>query len=173
MTYQPCPIQQRALKTWYPQNHELHTDPLHPLAGLAGEAGELLNLWKKDTYKPGFKATKEQWLDELGDLLYYLAIALYQIEVPVISTPTITDGDILYCIAAMSDSASTILWEFVRGSQTKLGRMAQLILVIHPLKTFVNHFGCSLDELSKMNREKLKDGKHSWPESDSREYDKI
>jgi len=74
----PDVIQQRALRTWYPRSDKLHYEYLHPLVALAGEAGELLNLWKKDTYKPGFDATGEMFIEELGDCLYYLAILAYQ-----------------------------------------------------------------------------------------------
>lgn len=42
-----------SLKTWYPKDHPLHLDPLHPALGLAGEAGELLNLYKKERFKDG------------------------------------------------------------------------------------------------------------------------
>jgi NTP pyrophosphatase (non-canonical NTP hydrolase) len=57
----------------------LHYKRLHPLVALAGEAGELLNLWKKDAYKPGFAATDEMFVEELGDCLFYLAILAYQL----------------------------------------------------------------------------------------------
>lgn len=106
----PDEIQQRALKTWYSPNHQLHSELLHPLVALAGEAGELLNLWKKDTYKPGFEAEKAAYVEELGDCLYYVAILAYR-------------------------------------------------------------FGLTLDEVSRLNREKLKEGKHGWPEADSGDYD--
>ena len=71
-------IQARALKTWYPKGHELHGDILPSLIGLVGESGELLNLYKKDRYKPGFWAAECDYVDELGDCLYYLAILAYQ-----------------------------------------------------------------------------------------------
>ena len=100
----PDEIQKRALKTWYPADQRLHTAHLHPLIALAGEAGELLNLWKKDAYKPGFDAIDDQFIEELGDCLYYLAILAYQ-------------------------------------------------------------FGLTLDELSQRNCEKLRGGKHGWPEN--------
>jgi len=100
----PDEIQKRALKTWYPEGHELHFETLHPLIALAGEAGELLNLYKKDHYKPGFEASPWDYLDELGDCLYYLAILVYQ-------------------------------------------------------------QGMTIDQLSQLNRNKLRDGKNGWPEN--------
>ena len=44
---------QRALETWYEPDHPLHNDPLHPAIGLAGEAGELLDLYKKEQFVDG------------------------------------------------------------------------------------------------------------------------
>ena len=44
---------EKCLKTWYEPDHSLHLDPLHPALGLAGEAGELLDLYKKERFKDG------------------------------------------------------------------------------------------------------------------------
>jgi NTP pyrophosphatase (non-canonical NTP hydrolase) len=96
-------IQRRALKTWYPVGHELHLDPLHPTLAIAGEAGELADQLKKHLWKPGVTVSRQEFLDELGDLLYYVAIRAYQL-------------------------------------------------------------GVTLDELSRMNRKKLENGRHGWPE---------
>jgi NTP pyrophosphatase (non-canonical NTP hydrolase) len=56
-------IQQRALETWYAPDHELHYDLLPSVMGLAGESGELLDL------------------EELGDVLYYVAILAHQLDI--------------------------------------------------------------------------------------------
>lgn len=45
---------EKALLTWYPKDDPLHNDPLHPAIKLAGEAGELLDLYGKERFKPGF-----------------------------------------------------------------------------------------------------------------------
>ena len=101
--FKPDKIQQRALKTWYANDDPLHDDPMHPVLALAGEGGELANLHKKHVYKDGFCAHPDDYLEELGDCLYYLAILAYQ-------------------------------------------------------------FGVTIDELSRINRKKLKGGKHGWEE---------
>lgn len=105
----PDEIQTRALKTWYPASHRLHLDPLHPTLAIAGEAGELADQLKKHIWKPGISYTREEFLDELGDLLYYISIRAYQL-------------------------------------------------------------GTTLDELSQINRNKLENGIHGWPEADSGGY---
>ena len=108
--FYPDEIQERALKTWYPRDHYLHLEPVHPVLAIAGEAGEIADQWKKHIYKPGVEYTREQFLEELGDLLYYVAIRAYQLDI-------------------------------------------------------------TLDDLSKLNRAKLENGQHGWPESDSEEWD--
>jgi len=80
---EPDEIQQRALKTWYPEGYPLHYDPLHPILALAGEAGELANLHKKALYKPGFEVNDSDYIDELGDCLYYIAILAYQLGLTI------------------------------------------------------------------------------------------
>jgi NTP pyrophosphatase (non-canonical NTP hydrolase) len=74
----PDDIQRRALETWhdplfFPES--LQTD--HAVLGLVGEAGEVANLYKKHLFKPGHQSTREQRLNELGDVLYYLSILAY------------------------------------------------------------------------------------------------
>jgi NTP pyrophosphatase (non-canonical NTP hydrolase) len=69
----PDDIQTRALETWHVHlDRELQRE--HAIYGLVGESGEYANLRKKHLFKPGHESTKEQRLDELGDVLYYLAI---------------------------------------------------------------------------------------------------
>lgn len=108
---QPDEIQKRALLTWYPKGHRRHRDLLPSILGLVGESGELANLLKKEEFKPDSEVTDEQFIDELGDCLYYLAILAYQ-------------------------------------------------------------FGLTIDELSLINRAKLADGKHGWPENGEYKEDK-
>ena len=105
MNYQPDQSQINALKTWYDKSNSLHLDPRHPAIKLVGEAGEILDLYGKHEYKPGFDwwnckhckrpqevhhtilATHDGCqnyspliLDELGDYSYYLRILAYQKE---------------------------------------------------------------------------------------------
>ena len=71
----PDDIQRRALRTWH---DESDFSPIlmrdHAVLGLAGEAGEVANQHKKDLFKPGWQTTRAERLDELGDVLYYVAI---------------------------------------------------------------------------------------------------
>lgn len=101
MNFQPDESQLNCLKTWYPIDNPLHLDPRHAVIKLAGEAGEILDLYGKHEYKPNFdwmnckhcgKGKHESFchhyapmlfytpliLDELGDYSYYLRILAYQ-----------------------------------------------------------------------------------------------
>lgn len=52
--YAPDQAQQKALASWYKENNPLRLEPRHPLIALAGEAGELLDCFKKEEYKPNW-----------------------------------------------------------------------------------------------------------------------
>lgn len=60
----PDNIQLRALETWYDDDHHLHDNLQPSVMGLAGEAGEMLDLLKKHLFKPGCKANAEKFLNE-------------------------------------------------------------------------------------------------------------
>ncbi len=76
-------IQDRALRTWYAPENPLH-DNLIPMAlGIASEAGEFVNLVKKMHFKPGAVVTRDMLLEEMGDLLYYVAIGTAQLGVTI------------------------------------------------------------------------------------------
>lgn len=79
--HSPDTIQQRALSTWYAPDHELYNNLLPSVMGLAGEAGELLDLVKKINFKPGFRHSVVDLYDELGDVLYYVAILAHQLNI--------------------------------------------------------------------------------------------
>lgn len=49
----------------------LNTDLSHAVIGLNEEAGEVAGLLKKHVYRNKTR-TDEQWIDELGDVLWYL-----------------------------------------------------------------------------------------------------
>ena len=72
-------IQERALETWYEENHGLHFDFVPSTLGLVGEAGEFADLIKKLQFKPGAEISMSDLSNELGDVLYYVAILAHQI----------------------------------------------------------------------------------------------
>jgi NTP pyrophosphatase (non-canonical NTP hydrolase) len=72
-------IQRRALETWYEYGHPLHFDRIPSTLGLVGEAGEFADLVKKNQFKPNNDVSYDDFVNELGDVLYYVAILAHQI----------------------------------------------------------------------------------------------
>lgn len=56
----------------YWANVEPEDAGLHAALGIGSEAGEIQDLYKKNLSR-GIPVTREQLIDELGDLLYYIA----------------------------------------------------------------------------------------------------
>ena len=72
--HEPDEWQRQALTTWGSAGDSLREQRLHAMLGLAGETGEVADLLKKHFYKPGREAGREQVLDELADVAYYVAV---------------------------------------------------------------------------------------------------
>lgn len=70
----PDALQAQCLRTWYAADVPVREQILHATLGLAGEAGETADLIKKWAYKPGRGVSQADVLDELGDVLYYVAV---------------------------------------------------------------------------------------------------
>ena len=70
----PDIIQRRALKTWHTTTTPWYRQRDHATLGLVGEAGEVAEILKKDRFKPNHESTFDDRMDELGDVLYYVAI---------------------------------------------------------------------------------------------------
>lgn len=75
----PDEHQRAALRTWYKDTDILHYSPLPAVLGLVGEAGELADEFKKQTYKPGYQLDPERLREELVDVWYYVRILAYQL----------------------------------------------------------------------------------------------
>lgn len=76
-THFPDAYQRQCLATWGSAADPLREQQIHALLGLVGEAGETADLLKKHFYKPGREATREQVMDELADVAYYLAVSAH------------------------------------------------------------------------------------------------
>lgn len=55
---------------------------LNALLGLCGEAGEASEVYKKHVFQ-GHKMDKEKLIRELGDVLFYLGLAAYSLDVDI------------------------------------------------------------------------------------------
>lgn len=187
----PDKYQELALKTWYTPDNPLYLGPRHPLIKLAGEAGELLDLYGKHEYKPDF----DWWdckichcskfahgesttkcnnnytpfvLDELGDLYYYLRIVTWQQKISIEEWlqqkpfgQWAISKDLDYILARIASDASGMLVWQLEENQ----------IDIHDLRSVFDWFiallsklDCSLDHLTELNYKKLNSEPtaHGW-----------
>ncbi len=158
-----------ALRTWYPKGHSLHLDHRHPLGKLA-EWGEFQDDYMKMLFKPGYEW---DWIDELGDVWYYIRILMYQLSYNpvrvydaiifdndgnrVLITFHNRDCDFLASIATYFSSRVLLLRPYGEtGNRTLFEKCLDVNYSI--VLEICNTFGLSLDELTAFNWEKLKPG---------------
>ncbi len=142
-----------ALKTWYPKNHTLHLDPIHPAMGLAGEVGEILNKRKKDLFKENYEWSDLDELDELGDIWYYIRILSYQLEIGITDhTFKVSDLDVIRA-SLLCNAAKVCLQSQKEKPFKSVLQKCQMWL-----NTYLKVLEITLDELTTLNWEKLKPG---------------
>lgn len=176
---------EKCLKTWYPPDHSLHNDPLHPAIGLAGEAGELLNLYKKEKFKDGFswwdcvhcgRQEKEHFvggnrceyftrskkytpkiLDELGDAWYYIRILAYQQGVDLSQWVhwMIISENEFLILSSLNFHCADLLKLY---DNNQIINMGLLRTVFGWLQNILSLLDTTLDQLTELNWSKLKDG---------------
>jgi len=151
--------QLKALETWYPPDHPLYKDPEHPLLGLVGEAGEIVDQWKKHRFKPGYQCSREGFLDELGDLWYYLRILCWLTEFRPLTTPLDPGANDGIVLVNLSHQCSKLAYKYEIFSKQE--RKQSLIHITSFLKYRLGNLDCDLDELTELNYQKLK-GRHGW-----------
>lgn len=72
--FEPDALQAQCLRTWNAADVPVREQILHATLGLVGEAGETADLLKKWAFKPGRVVGQAEVLDELSDVLYYVAV---------------------------------------------------------------------------------------------------
>jgi len=188
--FTPDESQRKALLTWYNEDDPRYLDPRHPLIKLAGEAGELLDLFGKHEYKPGFdwwnckhcgaiencgklvngcKGYTPLVLDELGDFWYYLRILTWQQGVSVEGWVKElgevfrqTELSTLNCLSLMNYHSAKALhtYCYFNTVSINLNIWASFVNFMDLLKIL----DCTLDQLTELNYQKLnsKPGAHGW-----------
>lgn len=168
---------EKALLTWYAKDHPLHNDPLHPAIKLAGEAGELLDLYGKHEYKPGFdwwrckkcglmgyshfkdgscdmdgtKFYTPLVLDEIGDIWYYIRILAYQAKLDL--TGTVPDEDsLLKVLTYLNSAAANVLHGFVEEGKIFTG---DFLYTYHNFLRLLQKLDVSLEQVTELNYRKL------------------
>lgn len=189
--FQPDEYQQKALKTWYTPDNPLYLDPKHPLIKLAGEAGEILDLYGKHEYKPGFdwwnckncKHPKHTdfrfcWvsgctcrayiplvLDELGDFSYYLRVCMWQSRMNFYSTAIDGfypyDDNIEKYLGELAYLASSQYRYWLQSGKVSKGRYHR---IIYNFMNILFKIDTPLEELLELNYTKLNSEPtaHGW-----------
>lgn len=144
-----------ALRTWYPEGHELRLNPHHPTGKLLGEWGELLDDYMKSLYKPDYKFDS---VNELGDIWYYVRILAYQFKIDLgkVRPPNIQNGESLeiFITSVMNEITLSfiLICDGITPSDEFIGLSFNLILVI------CERYNMTIDDLTRSNWEKLKPG---------------
>ena len=150
-----------ALETWYLPDHPLYKDPFHPALGLAGEAGELIDLYKKEK----FKISCSWWdrginsmpliIEELGDLTFYLRILLWQAEYKGQLNAGAFSVDIGEKLIDVFLLSSAILEDYYN-----IGLLVRIYGNVHLI---CSDLGTSIEKVMDLNYSKLKGGdNHGW-----------
>ena len=180
-----------ALRTWYEKDHPLHSDPLHPALGLAGESGELLDLYKKERFKDGVswwdctkcgqsrKQHRVIYEDEPGAKGWYINNCY---------TSKILDelGDLWFYLRILAyqqgynleeghnipeqdllDALIELNWHaatLLRIIEVETdSHLAAIINCFVCLRVILNNLNFTLDQVTESNWQKLKDGdNHGW-----------
>ncbi len=171
-----------ALLTWYQPDNPKYRDPLHPTLKLAGEVGELLDLYAKHLFKPDFDWMDCKWcnsvslvhhnpdhecwqyepkvIDELGDIWYYLRILAWINDVNLIDNRINNWSNELDNIETMYDCANIFMKSQGRNK-------SELPWCFHNFSNLLVKLDCTLDQLTELNYLKLnsEETNHGWKEA--------
>jgi hypothetical protein len=137
-------------------------DILHALLGLAGEAGEIVDQYKKHLFKTGRRCSRAQFLDELGDLFYYIRIVAHLNGLAIADIGIDSDDPLslteLETITGINATTATLLLKWVTDAKMDI----HILLAVYlGLIVRLSQLDCSLDVLTELNRIKLEDC-HGW-----------
>jgi hypothetical protein len=148
-----------AVATW----HGSLTDPRNAAMKLFGETGELVDDLAKAMYKPGYKLSREQAMEEAGDAWYYWRILAVgnglRFEWGAV-TPTDSRQTVQYALAEMGQAAGNIFHlAEVNGAVLDI----DLLRWVRWFMVLLGQLGLSLDEVHQFNVEKLAGAdNHGW-----------
>ena len=185
----PDEYQAKALATWYKPDDPLYRDPRHPLIKLTGEAGELLDLFGKNEYKPGF----DWWqckhclkskaghigslicyhdrqleytplvLDELGDWWYYYRVVsfIYGRPISTLRTENYYHLSTDKLLALMAQNSAVMLNDWLDFERIDGSRLRVLWGCFYPL---AGQLETTVDQLTDLNYRKLNSEPtaHGW-----------
>lgn len=182
---------EKALLTWYPKDHKLHLDLLHPAMKLAGEAGEIVDLVAKHKFKPGFSmwsckyCNKSKTLhddnkchsisrivhnrfytpliaDELGDWWYYCRILAYITDKELaINELQANEHGLLIHINGLNVMSALIFSEYLDCGSINTSKLQ---IAFSWFITLLQVLDLSLDQITESNYRKLNSDPthHGW-----------
>lgn len=183
-----------ALLTWYKPDNSLYRNPEHPTIKLAGEIGELLDLYGKHKYKPGFDWMQcKHWkdslenhfeggecdfekcfimnshytplvLDELGDIYYYLRILAWIYDLGLL--PSSLNATTGYSIKIMYHHADNIL-NGGNHENRNFEVMYRIQSIYDCLLELLKHLDTTIEDLTLLNYYKLnsEETAHGWKDA--------
>ncbi len=194
MSFEPDESQRQVLLTWYSIDNPLHFEAKHPCLGLAGEAGELLNLLKKNEYKPNFswwdcstcgcseyqhegekspyacKSYFPKVFSELGDISFHLRILAY---IKQLSFEELCEG---FKVEFWQDKELVVILSWINNESARI--LESYLLngyLINPrlrditwwFLAILHKLDCSLSHLLDLNYKKLnsEETNHGWKDA--------
>jgi len=177
-----------ALLTWYKPDNPLYRNPEHPTIKLAGEIGELLDLYGKHKFKPRFDWMQCKYcgntigqhyqnskqcfpdfntgytplvLDELGDIYYYLRILAWIYGLGLL--PSSLNATTGYTIKMMYHHADNIL-NGGHHENRNFEVMYRIQSIYDCLLELLKHLDTTIEELTLLNYYKLNSDEtnHGW-----------
>lgn len=139
-----------ALQFWYKSTHSLYGDPLPALMGIVGESGELCEIWKKKLYKPGYEFSRDEFLDELGDCLFYTAILVHYDGLTIDYL-----NSIVWCWDKPRCVETYIAELNYRSANWLSNGIHSTLRMLASIKLLCLEFDITIDQLSEMNYAKL------------------
>ncbi len=182
------------LLTWYQPDNPKYRDPLHPTLKLAGEVGELLDLYAKHLFKPDFDWMNCKWCNLPKSKHVHLAYDLYEcrdVELNKFYIPKVLDelGDIWYYLRILAWIEGTSLKSiksirvtneleniiFINMNAARIAyattkdedNFFRLDSVYTYLLRILDTLDCTLDQLTELNYDKLnsESANHGWKEA--------
>lgn len=146
---------QASLRTF--PHHLNHTSQVDNIAlGIEGECGELLDLYKKHRYH-GHAVPAHKWVNEVGDLLWYLASAYTaaQVKPPELPWPFRPERP-RFSWVMLRSQITALVQNFLHGDRRASTNFIPAILEC--LQALLDHVeaGVALEEVADLNIDKLK-----------------
>lgn len=164
----------KTLETWHGGDGE--EGKSNCLLSMMGETGEIINLYRKRRFKPGYELKREVALDEIGDIWYYVRIWAYlnrdRIELEDLDRhikgnlfPKSEGEEKL--LAALFNKVNDLVNDRLYEHR-RLWSPGELTVIIILIEGLLDEWDCSLDELTELNYQKLTKNAdhHGWNPSE-------